>query len=125
MEVFNDKLTSSPARLQVINFWASWCGPCIKELPAFEILSKNSEVDVTLVSVDFIQDIDKALRVLQKRGIKMDALLLNADNYIELIDKSWSGAIPATLILHPNGKRYFYEQAFSENELLDLVDNIL
>ena len=41
------------SKTYVVNFWATWCAPCIKELPYFEALNKNQNIDVLLVSLDF------------------------------------------------------------------------
>lgn len=119
------KLANKTNRIQVYNFWASWCGPCVKELPIFEELNSDENVDVTLVSVDFVEDIEKAKKALQKCDIRMETFLLNAKNYIEAVDKNWSGAIPATLIIEPSGRRFFYERALSAQELKELINNIL
>lgn len=111
-------------QIKVINFWASWCGPCVKELPYFDEISENALVDVTLVSLDFPQDVKKAETILKKKNIATPSFLLDEKNYIDQIDTSWSGAIPATLIVDNKGNRYFSEKAFSKDELVKLIQDI-
>ena len=119
-------------RLQVINFWATWCAPCIKELPYFETLNKEAwnEVDITLVSLDFADEFEKrVLPFVEKRDLQSQVLLLDEIDYnswIDKVDPSWSGAIPATLIINPsNGKRKFLEKELNEGELASLVEEML
>ena len=107
----------------VINFWATWCGPCVKELPAFEKLNKEygaTNVEVLLVSLDFPKQLEKRLiPFLVKKNIQSKVVLLddkNEDFWIKAIDTSWSGAIPATIIYNKN-KRKFYEQSFDYETL--------
>jgi len=111
----------------VINFWATWCGPCIKELPAFEKLKEqytDKNVEVLLVSLDFPKQKEKKLiPFINKKKIKSKVVLLddvNEDFWIKEINDKWSGAIPATLIYNANSRK-FYEQSFDyitlENEL--------
>ncbi len=125
LQELEQKLNKTDENLQVFNFWASWCGPCMKELPFFAEANTRDNVDVTLVSLDFIQDIDRAKLALQKRGVTMDSYLLDAKDYIQKIDASWSGAIPATVIIDNKGNRYFYERSFGRQELKELIDSIL
>ena len=111
----------------VVNFWATWCAPCVKELPYFEKIKKeyvNKSVEVLLVSLDFPKQVQRALiPFLNKRNIKSDVILLddvNEDFWIKAIDENWSGALPATIIYNKEGRK-FYEQSFDyetlENEL--------
>lgn len=111
----------------VVNFWATWCAPCVKELPYFEKIKKeygNKNVEVLLVSLDFPKQVQRALiPFLNKRDIKSDVILLddvNEDFWIKAIDENWSGALPATIIYNKEGRK-FYEQSFDyetlENEL--------
>ena len=125
-------MTKDSDQLQVINFWATWCAPCIKELPYFEALNAEAgdQLDVTLVSLDFADEFEKrVLPFVDKRGLKSQVLLVDDIDYnswIEKVDPSWSGAIPATLIINPsNGKRKFLEKELNEGELETLVEEML
>ncbi len=107
----------------VVNFWATWCAPCVKELPYFETLKKeyaSKNVEVLLVSLDFPKQVDKKLiPFINKKQLRSEVVLLddvNENVWISAIDKSWSGALPATLIYNKN-KRKFYEQSFDYKEL--------
>jgi len=102
--------------IYVINFWATWCAPCIRELPVFEKLREQyKNVEVILVSLDFPQQIKKRLiPFVNKKELLSKVVHLNDSNedfWINAIDKNWSGAIPATLIYNKT-KRKFYEQSF-------------
>ena len=104
----------------IINFWAMWCAPCVKELPVFEQYQKDHpEVEVLLVSLDFPEDIETKLKpFLKKKGIATRVVLLDdpdANSWIDKIDPNWSGAIPFTIIFN-NKERAFYERAFENSE---------
>jgi thiol-disulfide isomerase/thioredoxin len=109
----------------VVNFWATWCAPCIKELPYFEKLNtnyKNKPLKVILVSVDFKSKLEKEVIPFVKRNqLNTEVFLLNEKSeqeYIERVSKSWTGSIPATLIFNKQkGTRNFYEQEFTFEEL--------
>lgn len=86
----------------VINFWATWCKPCVQELPAFDSLATvQPNTSVILVCLDFKEDLNtKVIPLLKKKNIKVTCLLLdevNGNDYINKISPHWSGAIPATL----------------------------
>lgn len=115
----------------VINFWATWCAPCVKELPAFEKLNKeyaDKNVEVILVSLDFPKQIDKRLiPFINKNNLKSKVVLLddiNEDVWIKAIDTTWSGALPATLIYNAKG-RQFYEESFNYEKLETALKTLL
>jgi len=107
----------------VINFWATWCVPCVKELPYFEKLNqkyKNGKFKMILVSLDFPKMIEsRVIPFIKNKNLQAEVVVLNdpdANTWIEKVAKEWSGAIPATII-YKNDKRKFYEQSFTEEEL--------
>jgi thiol-disulfide isomerase/thioredoxin len=110
-------------KVHVVNFWATWCAPCVKELPYFERINKNYKskgVEVLLVSLDFPKNYDSKLKpFIKKYHLKSQVVALDdtdQNRWIPAIDKEWSGAIPATIIY--NGKkRLFYERSFTQEEL--------
>ena len=115
-------------QLHVINFWATWCKPCVKELPQFTELAKSHpQISISLVSLDFVQDLEaKVYPFLDKKNIDLRVLLIDELDYnlwIDMVDSSWSGAIPATLILEPGtGHRIFLEKEFENNELVETIE---
>lgn len=107
----------------VVNFWATWCAPCIKELPYFEQLNSNygnKKVEVILVSLDFPKKYDSNLKpFIEKHNLKSKVIALNdpdSNRWIPEVSEDWSGAIPATLIYNKD-KRQFYEKSFTYDEL--------
>lgn len=109
----------------VVNFWATWCAPCVKELPNFEKLNatyKNQKLKVILISIDFKSKLAKVVKpFVLKNGLKSEVFLLNEKSEQEFIDrvsKKWSGVLPSTLVINPlKGTRNFYEQEFTFDEL--------
>jgi thiol-disulfide isomerase/thioredoxin len=107
----------------VINFWATWCKPCVKELPYFEQLNKNykdKNVHIVLVSLDFPKHIERqVIPFIKKHDLQSEILLLDdpdANTWIPKVSEEWSGAIPATIFVKGN-KRQFFEKSFTYTEL--------
>lgn len=116
----------------IVNFWATWCLPCIKEMPYFQQIHENfsnRKVKVILVSLDFEKQLDSRLiPFIEKNRLTAEVILLNdpdADSWIDKVNPKWSGALPATVIYNKNFQG-FYEQSFTYNELEQIINqNIL
>jgi len=105
-------------KIYVINFWATWCKPCVAEMPYFEELqNKNnkSDLEVIFVSLDFGEDVkNKVEQFLDTKKFKSKCVILTdgaSNEWIDKVDPSWSGAIPITLYLK-NDKRLFVEKSY-------------
>ncbi|SHJ07681.1 AhpC/TSA family protein [Flavobacterium terrae] len=129
---FEPYLHQNDETTYVINFWATWCLPCVKELPYFEQLNekyKGQNVKVILVSLDLPKKVESNLiPFIKKKNLKSEIIHLNdpdANTWIEKVDKSWAGSIPATVIYNKNS-RVFAEDSYSslkelEEELLTII----
>ena len=124
-ETYNDLtkyIDTASDTTYIINYWATWCGPCVKELPYFEEAYsqlQGTKIKLMLVSLDFLKQIDSHLKpFIEKHGYSGEMWLMkdrNFDAWLERVDPSWSGAIPATLVLKGD-KRAFKEGEFQSTE---------
>ena len=128
---FSKLLKKNNDTTYVINFWATWCKPCIKELPAFEKLNdeySSKKVKVILASLDFPKQLNSHLiPFIEKYQIRSEVVFLNdpdANSWIPKVDTTWTGAIPATIIYNSKNRK-FYERTFSFDELTQEINSII
>ena len=112
----------------LVNFWATWCAPCVKELPAIQAVEKKyagQKFKVLLVSLDMPNQLNSRLiPFIRSNKIISPVVLLDdpdQNRWIEKIDKNWSGEIPFTLI-YGNKFRDSYTQAFSYQTLDSIIN---
>jgi thiol-disulfide isomerase/thioredoxin len=117
----------------VINFWATWCGPCVGELPEFNRLMDRyatQPVKIILVSLDFKEEYpDKLAWFVKRKKLKPQVVWLrdtDPNQFMPKISKSWQGSIPATLLVSPGkGEETFIEGIISERKIRPMIDKML
>lgn len=88
----------------VVNFWASWCPPCVKELPAIEALRKkfqNTNVQIIALSVDPKMDAEGVAAFVAEKSLGDVALYLDSKGSVQ--ESLSLEALPVTLIVNPKG----------------------
>ena len=126
------EMSSSKDTVYVINFWATWCKPCIEELPYFEeahTFYATSNVRILLVSLDMPSELERTLvPFIQKKKLQSEIVLLNEPDpniWIDKIESTWTGSLPATLIFNGSSKkRMFYEKQISKEELFSTIQQM-
>ncbi|MCO6489062.1 MAG: redoxin domain-containing protein [Phaeodactylibacter sp.] len=115
----------------VINFWATWCKPCVEELPHFEELTRACEgqkVRVILVSLDFPRQFKTKLApFVGERQLQSTVIALADGRYNDWIDKvstEWTGAIPATYIYKKDQSRFIGTSVKSMAELEAVIQSL-
>ena len=128
-----EKIIAKSKTPLIINMWATWCIPCIEELPYFQEEAKMHEKDsvqLLLVSLDFKESFPVGItKFMDKRKITASVVWLdetNADYFCPKIDTKWSGAIPATLFVNnKSGYRKFVEEKLSHEKLKEEIKALL
>ncbi len=130
-EGFSPMLDYYNDTLYVFNFWATWCQPCVKEMPYFNMADSayaGMPVRIVLVSLDFTENVEDVLiPFILEKELRPEVIVLDdpdANSWIPEIDPSWEGAIPATLFFKMK-KRKFMNQAFTYEELSNEIDELL
>lgn len=112
--------------LYLVNYWATWCQPCVEELPEFIRIEKEMQGEkfkMILVSLDFPKQIDsRVLPFLEKNNINSQVVLLDDDPnvWISRVHEDWEGAIPATQFIKNNEKE-FYNKALNYEQIKQII----
>jgi thiol-disulfide isomerase/thioredoxin len=125
------RLRSSGKKATLVNAWASWCGPCRREVPMLQALSVNLKpqgVDVVLVTVDDPKDEAKALSFLKDNGITLKSYIVDGSigDFKAGINPRWPGMLPASFLFDGAGElAHFWGGEAFENEIVPVVESVL
>ena len=128
-EEFFNKVNQPTEQLIVVNFWATWCGPCVEEMPHFlevyEANKNNPNFKLLFVSMDRVKQLDKVNQFIKTHNIDAEVVLLDdnkrMNEWIPKVDNTWSGNIPVT-VLYKNGEKiHFVGSELDKKELEQLM----
>lgn len=103
-------LSDLQGRPVVLNLWATWCGPCLDELPEFVVLNRmyrKRPFKMVTISLDDIAKRDEALKALKDNKVAATNYILSADDrdaFAAALDQEWPGPVPYTMLIAPGGK---------------------
>jgi len=116
----------------VINFWATWCKPCVEELPYFDDLYNEYKTDklrIILVSLDFPKQIETKLKpFIKKNNVLPEVMVLkdgDVNTWIDKVSKKWDGAIPVTIIYNRNERVFVSGEVANYEELNSKVKPLI
>ncbi len=124
-------VNSGDGNIYIINFWATWCAPCLAELPDFQKFFENNQqknVKLLLVSLDFPNEINKVESFIKKKNLRPPVFLIsNTDQnaFINTVSKSWEGTIPATWFVNTkNHKKLLIEKPLNQIEINEYLEEL-
>lgn len=107
IEDLEKRIKNNSDTTYIVNFWATWCAPCVKELPAFDTIHMGyfqNNIKVILVSLDFKEELEKkVIPFIKKKQVQSEVVLLdeiNGNYFIPKVSAQWTGALPATWIIN-------------------------
>ncbi|WP_295841273.1 TlpA disulfide reductase family protein [uncultured Apibacter sp.] len=120
-------------KLLVVNFWATWCMPCVMEIPTFmkinEKYKNNVGYKMVLINLNQVENIEFVKKFIKKYSISTEVYLINdlknIEEWIPSIDPSWAGSIPATAFYKKSIKILFKERSLNEKELDSIINQNL
>jgi thiol-disulfide isomerase/thioredoxin len=115
--------------LVVLNVWATWCGPCVRELPTFLKVEKKypGKVRFMFVSVDFSAQREEAGKLIGGTGVQAPTYFRKGKDepFIEALHPDWNGTLPATMIFDRAGKRLrFWQGELTEEDLVGALESL-
>lgn len=114
----------------VINFWATWCRPCVAELPYFEkIAQEYKDKNVVFIFVAVEDELDKVEKFTKLKNIQSQIFLLDearANEWIPIVNQSWEGEIPVTLFVNAQKNiKKFHTGQLKEEELKKQIESLI
>ncbi|MCJ7728694.1 MAG: redoxin domain-containing protein [Sedimentisphaerales bacterium] len=113
-----DLMKNNSGKLRLVNIWATWCGPCIIEIPELVNINRmyrGRAFEMVTISGDVPGKKDNVLAFLKNKQVSCTNYLFSSDDrpeLVEAIDKNWEGGIPYTVIVKPGGEIIYRHSGF-------------
>ena len=128
-EELEKRIQQKNEKILVVNFWATTCAPCVKELPHFMEINKkysdNPNFKMILVSLDRLVDKERVIKFIKNKNIKAEVILLDdikrMNTWIPKFEKNWDGNIPVTIFYKNGEKVYFNDGEMGREELENTI----
>jgi thiol-disulfide isomerase/thioredoxin len=110
-------LSNKTDKLILVNFWASWCGPCVMEMPTFVEINRmyrNRDFNLITISLDKYSKKESVMSILKKAEASCINYIFTGDTpyeVVEIADPEWTGPIPYTMLIAPGGEIIYRKQA--------------
>ena len=124
------KLRANPTgKVLLVNFWATWCGPCLMEFPGLNTtyrMYRGRDFDMVTVAANLPDERPGVLKTLEKQKATMRNYYFAADDTYALqaaFDAKWETGVPFTMLIAPDGKVLYKKQG--EVDMLELRRTIL
>ncbi len=121
----NKRIATGKDTTYVVNLWATWCAPCVEELPYFERIHRenlNKPIKVILLSLDFKSKLNSDIvPFVIKNKLSTEVFVIDEPNqqtFNKLMHKDWTGVLPTTLFVNTKNKiKVLHEKTFTFQEL--------
>ncbi|CAH0136750.1 Thiol:disulfide interchange protein TlpA [Chryseobacterium sp. Bi04] len=128
-EELEKRIHQEDSRFLIVNFWATTCAPCVKELPHFMEVNNqyagNPKFKMILVSLDRLVDKERVLKFIKTKNITAEVVLLDdikrMNTWIPKFEKNWDGNIPVTIFYKNGEKVYFNDGEMGKEELEKII----
>ncbi|HEY8459996.1 MAG TPA: TlpA disulfide reductase family protein, partial [Blastocatellia bacterium] len=124
-EDFGKFKDSAKGKVLVLNFWATWCGPCVAEFPelvALDAKYRDKGVKFVGITSDDAEDVQpKVIPFIKKHQVKFDIIqqdLEDAEAVMNQITKNWNGVIPVTVVYDKQGNLAYSRFGIIDRDLL-------
>jgi peroxiredoxin len=130
---FNKYKDTAKGKVLVVNFWATWCGPCVAEFPELVMIDnkyRDKGVKMVGISVDEIDDINgKVIPFIKEQKAAFEILVQDSsdpEDLISLIDKKWEGTLPTTFVFNKQGDIVYTRYGILDrDQLLEAIQKAL
>ena len=128
-EDLEKRIQQEKDKFLVVNFWATTCAPCVKELPHFMEINKkysaNPKFKMILVSLDRLVDKERVIKFIKNKNLTAEVILLDdikrMNTWIPRFEKDWDGNIPVTIFYKKGEKVHFNDGEMSKEDLENTI----